>query len=293
MRIRSFIVTLPLCFLLVACGSKAVDTTIAQGGKKLSTDEISTLVGGNTMLMEEYGLKATVECFLDGKLLGRNSENVKTGGRWQIDEQGQLCLRYKRLGGVEDYCSSIYQVGEEYRQFTPNGALTGTFTIQEGNSRDTAGASNSRPKPRATKSGSSSTPTSSTQQEPSQAYNYLPPPEIHTESDIRFLHLEMAQNCPGCNLAGVDLEGARLLDANLPGADLRQARLRNSNLRSANLRGANLERADLRGANLAGANLAGANLAGADLTDANLTRADLKGANLDNVRGADLSNAFR
>ncbi len=293
MRVTSFVVTLPFLFLLVACGTKAVDTTIAAGGKKMSAEAVSALVGGNTLKMKEYDLEATVECFLDGKLAGVNSENTKTAGRWQVDEQGRLCLRFKRLGGVEDFCYTIYQVGDEYRQFTDNGAQVGTFTVQEGNSRDAAGASSRPGQPSASIASSGSRPATTSREEHPPAYNRLPPPEIHTETDIRFFHLEMAQDCPGCNLAGVDLEGARLLDANLPGADLRRARLRNSNLRSANLRGANLEGADLRGANLAGANLAGANLTGADLTDANLTRTDLKGANLDNARGANLANAFR
>ena len=285
MRMKSLLVTIPLLLLLVACGPKAIDTTIAEGGKKLSSDEIASLVGGNTLHMEEYGLKANIECFLDGKLAGNNSENTQTVGRWQIDEQEQLCLRFKRLGGVEDFCYAIYQVGDEYRQLANNGALIGTFTVEEGNSRDSVGATASRPTSRSTTSGS--------RQEQQPVYSKIPVPEIYAENDIRFFHLEMAQDCPGCNLAGVDLEGARLLDANLPGADLRRARLHKSNLRSANLRGANLEGADLREANLAGANLAGANLSNADLTDANLTRANLEGANLEGVKGADLSKAFR
>lgn len=292
MRIRTFVVTLPLVFLLAACGSKALDTTIAEGGKKMSADAISALVGGNTLHMEDYGLKATVECFLNGKLAGVNSENTKTSGRWLVDEHDRLCLLYKRLGGIDDFCSAIYQVGDEYRQLSDNGALVGTFTVQEGNSRDVAGASLSRPGKRSVTGGRKSV-AATDRQERTTAHSYLPPPELHAETDIHFFQLQMAQDCPGCNLAGVDFEGARLIDANLPGADLRRARLRNSNLRSANLRGANLEGADLRGANLAGANMAGANLEGADLTGANLTRTDLKGANLENVSGADLSNAFR
>lgn len=293
MRIRPFLFALPLVFMLAACGSKALDTTLAEGGKKLSADAVTELVAGNTLHMEEYGLEATVECFLDGKFAGRSSENVKTAGRWLVDEHERLCLRYKGLGGVDEFCYAIYQVGDRYRQLTDNGALAGSFTVQEGNSRDVAGASVSRGVKRAAAGSRKTATIAPARQQQSRTYTPLPPPELHAETDIHFFQLEMAQDCPGCNLAGVDFEGARLLDANLPGADLRRARLRNSNLRSANLRGANLERADLRGANLAGANLAGANLEGADLTGANLTRTDLKGANLEHVTGADLSNAFR
>lgn len=292
MRIRTFVVTLPLLFLLAACGTKALDTTLAEGGRKLSADEISNLVGGNTLRMQDYGLEATVECFLDGKLAGANSKNSKTTGRWQLDEQGRLCLRYKRLGGVDDFCYAVYKVGDQYRQITDNGAMAGSFTVQEGNSRDAVGASFSPAKKYPSRTSGSSA-MSSSRQESLPSYRPVEPPELHTETDIRFFHLEMAQNCPGCNLAGVDLEGARLQDANLPGADLRGASLQQSNLRRANLRGANLAGADLSGANLAGANLSGANLADADLTDANLTRTDLSGANLTDVKGADLGKALR
>jgi len=281
-RITSFILALPLALMLAACGPKALDTTIKEGGKKLSADEITSLVSGNTLHMEEYGLKAKIQCFANGKLTGSNTENTKTVGRWQVDEREQLCLRFERLGGAEDFCYAIYQVGDEYRQIASNGALIGTFTIEEGSNLGTSSSATTR---RPT--------TSDNQQDQRQTYRDLPAPETHAETDIRFFHLEMAQDCPGCNLAGVDLDGARLINANLPGADLRRARLRKSNLRSANLRGANLTGADLREANLAGANLSGADLTDADLTDANLTRANLEGAKLKNTKGADLGKAFR
>ncbi|MDH3359342.1 MAG: pentapeptide repeat-containing protein [Desulfobulbaceae bacterium] len=282
MRIKSFVVTIPLLLLLAACGPKVLDTTIAEGGKKLSGEEISTLVSGNTLHMEEYGIKAKIECFKNGKLTGSNSENTKTFGQWQVDEKEELCLRFKRWGGAEDFCYAIWQVGDEYRQLTSNGAQAGAFTVEKGTGLN----------PNSTASNPVTSSSTSSDQQP-ETYRNLPAPEMHAEKDIRFFHLEMAQDCPGCDLAGISLEGARLINANLPGANLTRAQLHKSNLRSANLRGANLEKADLSEANLAGADLSGANLSDADLTNTNLTRTNLKNADLKGARGADLSKAFR
>ena len=95
--------------------------------------------------------------------------------------------------------------------------------------------------------------------------------------------ISVRSNCPGCNLAGLDLSGARLPGVNLSGA----------NLSGANLSGANLKGANLSGANLQGANLKGAYLKGAKMQDDNLSNATLQGANLrgDNLSGSTLSGA--
>lgn len=113
-------------------------------------------------------------------------------------------------------------------------------------------------------------------------------PVIPTE---RELLVRRALDCPGCDLAGVDLKRANLAGANLAGADLSDA-----NLHEANLRGADLSGAILRNANLNGADVRLADVAGADLTDAMMFRAafdgsDLTGAELDAVRAAEVTMA--
>ena len=100
----------------------------------------------------------------------------------------------------------------------------------------------------------------------------------------------MAKDCPGCNLAGVDLGRAELIDAKLAGADLHGANLSMANLRRADLKKANLQKAVLTYANLPGADLRGADLRGATLKGANLIKADLTGARLD---GADLTEVLK
>ena len=100
-------------------------------------------------------------------------------------------------------------------------------------------------------------------------------------------------NCPGCNLAGVDLSGARLPGVNLSGANLKGANLSGANLRGANLSGANLQGANLSGAMLQGANLQGVTAAGADFSGSNLKGDDLQGDQLNNTNfhAAQLSGA--
>lgn len=74
--------------------------------------------------------------------------------------------------------------------------------------------------------------------------------------------LRQTRSCPGCDLAGANLQG---LVAEL------------GDLSNANLSGANLYMATLKGANLEGANFNGA---------------DLSGAQLEHARGADLTGAI-
>ncbi|MHA1560254.1 MAG: pentapeptide repeat-containing protein [Alphaproteobacteria bacterium] len=112
------------------------------------------------------------------------------------------------------------------------------------------------------------------------------------------LNREIALDCPGCDLNGMnlkrqDLTGANLAGANLAGANLHGAILVGANLAGADLSGANLNRANLRQADLSGAILTDALLYagvldGADLSDADLTRAK---AQESRMTRADLSNA--
>lgn len=119
---------------------------------------------------------------------------------------------------------------------------------------------------------------------------------------------ELALNCPGCDLSGLnlkrmDLTGANLAGANLSGANLHGAVLVQADLTGADLTGANLNRttmtrallvrADLSNAMLFRAALDGADLSGATLTRAKLGEARLIRANLENAsaQAVDFSRA--
>ena len=112
--------------------------------------------------------------------------------------------------------------------------------------------------------------------------------------DARVTQLLYSNECPGCDLRGVNLQRKVLNGAKLPRADLNGARFDEAELSAADLTGAYLF-----GTNLSQANLRGTQLINADLRKANLSRADLQGAYLllanlrkADLRGAQLTGAF-
>ncbi len=87
--------------------------------------------------------------------------------------------------------------------------------------------------------------------------------------------LRDTNQCPGCDLSGVDLRNTNLEGANLSGAILR----------GANLSGCELENVDFRGANLEAANLKRSDFHGADMSGVSLNGAWVQGADFLSVRG--------
>lgn len=91
---------------------------------------------------------------------------------------------------------------------------------------------------------------------------------------------ERALDCPGCDLAGLNLKRMDLTGANLAGANLTGADLHGAILARADLTGANLTRANLNRTTMTQARLANADLSNAMLFRAALDGADLEGATL-------------
>ncbi|MBZ8179041.1 serine/threonine-protein kinase [Oscillatoria salina] len=116
--------------------------------------------------------------------------------------------------------------------------------------------------------------------------------EIAAQQEVSSTSQEFSEytNCPGCSLAGYNLQGENLRDAQLEGVDLEGANLKGANLSGANLRGANLRGAQLQGADLTYAQLHGVDLTYAQLQGAKLQNSDLEGADLSHaqLRGANL-----
>ena len=108
-------------------------------------------------------------------------------------------------------------------------------------------------------------------------------PEDHTPSEFERL-VERALDCPGCDLAGVNLKRADLSGANLAGANLSEAKLHSATLTGANLSGAVLAKANINRANLKRANLQDANLREAMIYETQFDGADLRRANLAGCR---------
>jgi len=294
----------PILFLLAAgCAGKGVaptaETDAAGDGKKMTSAELVELVSDNTIHLQEYGEKATVEMYGNGTLYAVKSKTEKNDGWWSTEED-TLCLKFRRWGYGEKLCYEVFRKGGEYQMYTSSRIRASYFTVSQGVKGKPAAAKANRParlsqeraaapmapdvveeKPLAT-----STPT--IQESAAPAAN----PEA-ARRDLRMIYRGMSQNCPGCNLPGIDMGGASLMRANLAGANLRNANFSKANLKWANLKGANLSGADLSGANLAGADLAGADLDRADLSGANLEQANLRGANISTAIGLDAQKAIR
>lgn len=297
----TYFTVLSLLFL-VGCSTKSADKIDGKEKKKLNAEELQVLIAGNTLHTEEYGEKADIEIYENGKLLGIRGPRDKNVGKWSIDAGGRLCIRFRKWGYGDEQCYEVHQIGDEYWQYNKSGLMTSRFTVSEGTSQGPpSGTSKTHrktkqlitieepPQTAQTKTTTAKQSTKAIQEEPL----VLPSSSPNAKKDLRLIYRNMVGNCPGCNLTTINLEGASIPGANLPGADLSGSNFSKVNLRRANLKGATLERTNLTDADLAGADLAGANLTGANLTGANLSRTNLKGANLDRVQGADLSKAIR
>jgi hypothetical protein len=297
-------VFLPLtaaCGLMTKGESKAADP--APGKIKLSGDQLDELVRGNTLVMEEYGVKAKVELHPDGSLRAfRQDISDQTRGTWDI-EGDTLCMKFKRWGGGDEQCYAVYKAGEEYQQYTSTGLMASRFTVTPGVAHNPVAVKARRPhqtEEPAKKSTGRATVTDqpnvvapppsapAIQESSSRSYN----PDV-ARRDLNAIYRDMTQDCPGCNLANINLANASMTRANLAGANLSGTNLSGTNLKWANLKGANLSGANLTKANLAGADLAGANLERADLTGASLTKTNLRGANIGSAIGANLKDAIR
>ncbi len=79
-----------------------------------------------------------------------------------------------------------------------------------------------------------------------------------TTTTVSIEQIQANQGCPGCNLAGIDLQGKNLQSYDFTGANLTRADLRSADLRGASLRNADLTNAMWQGAILDSTDLHGA-----------------------------------
>ncbi|MDD5759775.1 MAG: pentapeptide repeat-containing protein [Desulfobulbaceae bacterium] len=251
-NVASFLL-IGLFFLPTSCVKHEIDTAIQHGAKKLSGKQISTLVNGSSVQMDGSSQSAMVEFLQDGSLSGKNTSGEKDKGEWKV-KGDDLCLFFKKWGQGDITCYQLVQDGSEFKLYNRKGMFFYTLTVMTPGEKDSSSEILSKP---ATSSQLSAPVQSPRAEERSPA---IVPVSPQAAADVTFFIRQSAQNCPGCNLAHVDLSGQTLIGANLQGANLTEANLSHANLRRANLRGANLYRADLRQADLAGADLTGANL---------------------------------
>jgi len=297
------IVVLFACFVITGCGPINVSQIEKKGDvKHLAPEQVLTLVDGNTLFLHDFQEDSYYFFDHSGRLFGLDINKNKDVGRWDVSEDGEVCMKLKHWWYGDQRCFQVYQDGPGYRLANNDGLLLYTAEQFEGDYKGLYHQlKDSRKRPLRSIRGKSTArrlPAKSASvqvreqpgTQPADAaddgntLNYTPRKgELH--STVKW----MAKNCPGCNLANLDLRKTDLIGADLRGANLSGADLAGANLRRANLRGANLENATLSYANMPGANLKNCNLKGADLTGANLIRADLSGADLE---GATLAGAL-
>lgn len=267
--------------VLAGCSVSRQQTAIDAGGKKMTAAELRALLPASVIALEEAGVSGRITLRPNGTMTAENSDGERDTGRWQVDDDNRLCLKFRTWSYGDTRCHSLVADGDIYRQFNARGLPVGSFRVVS------SGAADVGQRRRTGHEMSSGSPADGAAAAAGSRRGTI------AKKDVDMIMRAMAKNCPSCNLAEAHLAGAMLIGANLEGADLRRADLRNAVLRRARLRNAYLPGADLSGADLAGADLTGADLAGADLTGANLYKTSLEGAVLHGVRGADFTGAYR
>jgi hypothetical protein len=302
--LRGLFLILCCCLILVSgCVTTRVKKLEAEHqARPLPPDEVLALVEGNTLFLKGFGEDTYLYFDPSSRLFGKDIYNNKDLGRWDVSEDGELCLRMNSWWYGDLRCFQVLASGNQYK-LASSGVVQYTASQLPGDSKNlfyaikkkkrsyrrSARAARTAPVARNNQPTAQSA-TAEPSEKPRQALveERTPSAEL-AEKNIRSTLKWMARDCPGCNLAGTDLKKADLVAAELNNANLQGAVLRMANLRRANLAGANLEGADLSRANMPGANLRGANLKNANLRGANLIRADLTGARID---GADFTGAL-
>ena len=292
-----------LCLIpiLTGCGPANVNRLEkAAGTTFMEPADVLQLVDGNTLFIQSFEEDSYMFFDHSGKLFARDIYNNKDKGKWDVSEEGELCLRMSSWWYGDLRCFQVLAGDNGIHLANTSGVLQYSVKQYAGDPENiyhvTKGKKKSyrrsirnaeqRPQPDEVKAQTISPPEEDSPSVVEDSSGYRTPTGT---KDLRSTVKWMARDYPGCNLAETNLKKADLVQANLVGANLRGANLKMANLRRANLAGANLEGANLSYANLPGANLKNAHLAGANLKGANLIRADLTGADL---KGADLTDAL-
>lgn len=285
--------------LLTGCGPATVDKLSQKPDtEQLKPSAVLSLVEGNTLFLHSPEEDTYVFFDNSGKLFGKDIYNNKDRGRWDVSEEGELCIQmhkwwygdlkcYQLLADKQRYylANSVGVLDFKAEQFI--GDKKRLFYVTKAKRKSYRRSIRSQPgegsQQAAKTGGTTSGVSTASNPKPASA------PSASNSKDLHTTVKWMARDCENCNLSNTDLKKADLVGAKLAGANLSNTSLRMANMRRADLHGANLKAADMAYTNLPGANLKNANLQNANLKGANLIRADLTGANLD---GADLTDAL-
>lgn len=317
-----FYLFLVLLVVLPGCSKRLHSKGAAeQGAQQLSYDDILGLVSEKTLHIVNWdkSVEADVTLYGSGKVAAVNNLGHKSDGKWKVDKDNTLCIRYDQWANRDMQCYTVFKMDDGFTMFRPDGGLESTFTVAGGGQEQqvysgigldqsmpgSSVRSEVLPEPETNRPQVIPDPGAASSQAAADTRNdswwklgwfggdaegetsetigdfAVPPAPLSRE----MTHLLDEKECVHCdltsqNLRNASLKKADLEQADLSGADLSGAFLKHANLKNANLAGAKLSGTDLEGANLEGANLEGANLEGANLEDANLEGATLTKARL-------------
>ncbi len=286
---HSVLPALLCCFALSGCGPTTVNSLVKEGATQLPAREVLELVKGNTLALHAFSEDAQLYFEPSGKIFAQGVSTDKDKGRWDVSEGGELCFRMEKWWYGDLRCFTVYQSGDKGKVRLAAGSGVLQYSAQQAAGDNKGLYSDSDQKKKSQRRSILKEEGSREAPQKPQLTEERPSGEGAAKDNAATVEF-MAKDCPGCNLAGVDLGRAELIEAKLAGADLHGANLSMANLRRADLQKANLRDAVLTYANLPGADLRGADLRGATLKGANLIKADLTGAKLD---GADLTETLK
>lgn len=276
---------------LTGCGPATVNKAVKNDQTALDSKQILDTVTDNSLILSAYDFSGTVYFDNSGLISAVDNLNQRDIGKWDVNDQNQLCLKFKVWYYGDAKCYRVFnnEQADKLTFFTPNGAAYYTAMSVKGDPSDLAHLLGKKSTPQSVRK-----QYTDNQARSSGAAAQTPPAKnreiaISSSEDDDSVQTvkRLAGDCPGCKMAGIDLKEASLIKANLQGADLSGADLRYANLRRANLKDANLKGARLTHANLPGADLSGANLTDCDLTGANLLLANFTDADTTGARFTD------
>ena len=312
---------LVLLVVLPGCSKRLHSKDAAeQGAQQLSYDDILGLVSEKTLHIINWdkSVEADVTLYGNGKVSAVNSLGHKSDGKWKVDKDNTLCIRYDQWANRDMQCYTVFKMDDDFKMFRTDGGLESTFTVVGGGQEQqvysgiglgqsmpgSSVRSEILPEPETNRTvvipdnSAASSQAGDTKHDKWWKFDWfgdnagedsqetvgdfaVPPAPLSRE----MTHLLDEKECVHCdltsqNLRNASLKKADLEQADLSGADLSGAFLKHANLKNATLAGAKLAGTDLEGADLSGANLEGVNLEGANLEDANLEGATLTKARL-------------
>jgi hypothetical protein len=95
-----------------------VDETLAEGGRKLSYDELQALVPGSTVEQEVSGYRIRILHFTDGIVTSTSWDDVgrtsEAHGTWEINDEGKYCMRFPGAVRAGRECTFVYSHRERY-----------------------------------------------------------------------------------------------------------------------------------------------------------------------------------